>query len=203
MTCFLILCGGIRQMTIHVNKMNAYDLSPPNPSYRIKNRRQPMSKIKIIILVCFLLPLCGCFRNYDVYGFKTVEKNFEWGIVGAKLMGSESRKGNTIIKSSPYKLFLWFGSDTFMEGDISIEDIKLLNKRTGKHAFKGNALLESINKETGGYFANFLIENIKIPYENTELQIRFQLRQKNKSVKYKVSLLFKTDHQKFRRIIGV
>ena len=162
-----------------------------------------MSKIRIILPICFLLLLCSCFRNYDVYGFKDVEKNFKWGIVGAGLMGSESRKRNTIIKGSPYKLFLWFGSKSYTEGDIFIEDIKLFNKKTEKHVFKENALLESINKETGGYFANFLIENVKIPYENTELQMTFQLRQKNKSAKYKVSLLFKMDHQKFRRIIGV
>jgi len=162
-----------------------------------------LSKIKIILLVCFLLPICGCFRNYDVYGFKDVEKNFKWGIVGAGLMGSEFRKGNTIIKGSPYKLFLWFGSKNFIEGDIAIEDIKLLNKKTGKHIFERKALFESISKKKGGYFANFLIENIKIPYENTELQMTFQLRQGNESSKYQVNLLFKTDHQKFRRIIGV
>lgn len=162
-----------------------------------------MSKIKITFLICFLLFLCGCFRNYDVYGFKPIEEKFEWGLAGAKFMGSESRKGNTIVKGSPYKLFLWFGSETFMEGAIFIEDIKLLNKRTGKYVFKENALLESINKETDGYFANFLIENIKIPYENMELQMTFQLKQGNRSSRYQVSLLFKTDHQKFRRIIGV
>ena len=162
-----------------------------------------MSKIKNTVLICTLLILCGCFREYDVYGFKDVENNFEWGIVGAGLMGSESRKGNTIIKGSPYKIFLWFGSESFIEGDIFIEDIKLLNKRTGKHVFKGAALFESITKATGGYFANFLIENIKIPYENMELQMTFQLKQGNKSSKYQVNLLFKADHQNFRRIIGV
>ncbi len=162
-----------------------------------------MSKIKITVLICFLLFLCGCYRNYDVYGFKDVENNFEWGIVGAGLMGSESRKGNTIIKGSPYKLFLWFGSKSFMEGDVFIEDIKLLNKRTGKYEYKETSLLESINKATGGYFANFLIENIKLPYENMELQMTFQLKQDDKSSKYQVNLLFETDHQKFRRIIGV
>ncbi len=163
-----------------------------------------MSKIKTTLLICFLLLLYGCFRNYDIYSFNSVEKNFEWGLVGAKLMGSETRKGNTIIKSSPYELFLWFGSETFMEGVVSIEDIKLLNKRTGNSVFIKNETPEKrIEKQTNLYRAYFSFENLKIPYENMELQMTFQLRQKNKSTKYKVSLLFKTEHQKFRRIIGV
>ena len=82
-------------------------------------------EIKIYFLVCVLLALCGCYRNYDVYGFKNTEKKFKWGVVGAGLMGSESRKGNTIIKGSPYKLFIWFGSKSHLEGDIVVENIKL------------------------------------------------------------------------------
>lgn len=163
-----------------------------------------MIRIEILFLVCFLLPLCGCFRNYDVYGFKTVEKKFEWGLAGAKLIGSESRKGNTIIKSSPYELFLWFGSEAFMEGAISIEYIALINKRTGNSIFIKNEIPEKrIEEQTNLYRVYFSFKNIKLFYENTELQMTFQLKQGNKSSKYQVNLLFKTDHQKFLRIIGV
>lgn len=162
-----------------------------------------MLKIKIILLCCVFLFLCGCFRNYDVNGFTEAKKDFDWGITGAKLMGAEKRQGNTIVKGTPYKLFLWFGSESFLEGDIFIEDIKLLNERTRICVFSKNNLLEKIDKKTDGYYANFLIEDIKLPYENINLQITFQLRQKDKSAQYKTVLFFKTDHQKFRRIIGV
>ena len=157
-----------------------------------------------ILIICFTLFVCGCFRNYDVYGFKPVKKNFDSGVVGARLIGSESIKGNTIIKRSPYKLFLWFGSETFTDGSLYIENLKLVNKKNGDIVFAKNRLLEKINQETDGYYANFLVENIKLPYENLKLQITFQFKQEEEaSKKYKISLLLRKNHQKFKRIIGV
>lgn len=167
-----------------------------------------MPTIKTGSLFCFLLLLIGCFWSYDVYGFKSVEKEFDWGVMGAKLIGSESRKGCKVVKNSPYELFLWFGSESFLEGSISIEDIKLINKRTGKTVFMENKVPEqSIEKQNAldgtSYFSFFSFENINMPHQDMRLQIVFQLKQHDNSTEYKINLLFKTDHQKFRRIVGV
>ena len=160
--------------------------------------------IKTCLLLFFLLFLCGCYRNYDVYGYKKVEKYFNWGVVGAKLRGSEYRKGNTILKSSPYELFLWFGSEAPLEDNIYIKQIKLINKITENVAFEKKNVSEQIIKEQKNFYrAYFSFEDIKMPYENMELQITFRLEQEDSSTEYKANLLFKKDHQKFRRIIGV
>ena len=86
---------------------------------------------------------------------------------------------------------------------LLLKILSCLSKKFERQVFEKNELFDSINKETGGYFANFLIEKIKLPYENIELKMTFQLKQGNKSSRHQVRFIFKTDHQKFLRIIGV
>ena len=107
--------------------------------------------IKITLIISLLL-LPSCHQNYETYGFKSNENNFNWGVVGAKLIGNEKKQQNTIIESSPYELFLWFGSDTFMKGDIHIKNLKLVNAETKKVIFESVITAnnkDNINKTIG------------------------------------------------------
>ena len=85
-------------------------------------------KIAIVLVISFSL-LQGCYSILEDYGYKSVENEFGWGRVGAKLIGGEKNHGRTAIRRSPYELFIWFGSDNYMEGTIYISELKLDNVR--------------------------------------------------------------------------
>lgn len=162
------------------------------------------SRIVTSLIFCILF-LIGCYRDYSVYGFKSEENNFSWGFVGAKLIGSEKLVRNTVIKSSPYELFIWFGSDTNNEGVIQILDLKLVNAKTKKVVLaQSNNTKKPIKKYEANYRAYFSFKNIEIvEYAELSLQIKFLFNQDNKSTEYNTEIYFGKDYKKFRRILGV
>ncbi len=164
-----------------------------------------MKFLKIIsFLIIALLLLTGCFSNYEEYGFKSIENEFSWGVVGAKLIGKEKYHRNTAIKSSPYELFIWFGSDTSMVGRIHISELKLVNAKTKTVVFNQKNITEkSIKKYTNSFRAYFSFENIELEYEEVVLQMKFLIKQGDKITDYKTEIHFEKDYKKFRRIIGV
>ncbi|PIE74474.1 MAG: hypothetical protein CSA18_04890 [Deltaproteobacteria bacterium] len=164
-----------------------------------------MKFIKITIILSFtLLFICGFYKNYIVYDYKPIETKFNWGIVGARLLGSEKESRNTITKGSPYELLVWFGSDTYIKGNIHINNLKLIYNNSDNVAFvKHDIMTESIVKKTENYRAYFSFNNIDISYDDMVLQIEFQLEQDGKLFDYITDLFFEKDYREFRRIIGV
>jgi hypothetical protein len=157
-----------------------------------------------LVLVISLVLLTSCSEVYEEYGFKSIENDFSWGVVGAKLIGNEKYYRNTAIRSSPYELFIWFGSDTFMEGTIYISELKLINTETKMVVFKqDNIVEEPIQKYTNSYRAYFSFEDIKLEYVDMILQMKFTLKQAEKTTEYETEIYFEKNYRKFRRIIGV
>lgn len=163
-----------------------------------------MHFLKIILaLVISLLFLTSCSRNHEFYDFESKENVSSWGVVGADLIGKEKLLLNTVVRSSPYNLLIWFGSDTFMEGTIHISELKLMNTKTKMVVFEYGKIIEKpIQKDMNSYTAYFSFKNLKLEYEEMVLQIEFLLKQGNKTTKHKAEIFFEKDYNKFRSIIS-
>ena len=156
-----------------------------------------------LALVISLSFLTSCSRNHTFYDFESKENAFSWGVVGVDLIGKEKLLHNTVVRSSPYNLLIWFGSDTFMAGIIHISEIKLINTKTKKVVFEyGKVIEKQIQKDVNSYTAYFSFKNLKLEYEEMVLQIEFLLIQGDKTIKHKAEIFFEKDYNEFRRIIS-
>ncbi len=168
--------------------------------------------LKIIVTLSIgLLLLTGCSEVYEEYGFKSIENKFSWGAVGAKLKGKEKNNHNPAVRSSPYKLFIWFTSDTFLEGTIHITELKLVNAETKMVVFEQDNIVEKSFQKSKyvneynkyEYYTYYSFENIELEYEEMILQMKFSLKQGDKTTEYESEIFFEKNYRKFRRIIGV
>lgn len=165
-----------------------------------------MNSYTAIFVLLVLAPVffVGCFKNYEVYGYQKAEKEYEWGVVGAKLMGSKKKEGNTIIKNAPYDLLIWFGSDTLLDGSAKITDLYLWDLKTKKIALTikntPEVYLEKLNSK---YRAYFTFEDIKMDYSEAVLNIKFVFRKDSQQIENGAEFHFKPEFKKFRRIVGV
>jgi len=149
------------------------------------------------------LLIAGCSQKYEIFGYKSEEKKFDLGFVGGSLKGSENKKGNTIIKRSPYNLSVWFGSDELLEGIIQITKIKITDLRTKQIVFVEDSTMEKpIVKYTDSYMAFFEIKGIDLEYNEMVLQVEFVLKQENKSSTYSSELHFNKDYKKYRMVVS-
>lgn len=159
-------------------------------------------RIKLLLLLFLTLFLFSCYRNYEVYEFKSKEKHYEWGLVGAKLIGNKERKGNTIVERSPYELLIWFDSKESAEKVIEIKNIKLMYVDSQNTAFQeeninlGKGTLDNTSK----YFS---FRNLELEYHNMICYINFLYQHNNEITEYKTEILFETDFKEFKRIVGV
>ena len=160
--------------------------------------------VKITLaLIISLLFLTSCSRKHEFNDFKSIENIFSWGIVGADLIGKEKLLHNTVVRSAPYNLLIWFSSDTFMAGIIRISELKLINTKTKKVVFEYGKIIEKqIQKDVNSYTVYFSFKNLKLEYEEMVLQVEFFLKKSDKTSKHKAEIFFKKDYKKFRRIIS-
>ena len=148
--------------------------------------------------------LSGCFRNYEAYEYKSKENKFVWGVVGAKLIGDKKLIENTMTITSPYELFIWFSSDSVLEGSVEILEIKLVYSDSKRIVFEQMATTEQkFEKYNTDYTAYFSFSNIELEYRDVIVSITFLLKQNQKSIKYTTEISFEKDFKKFKRIIGV
>jgi hypothetical protein len=146
----------------------------------------------------------GCYKTYEVYEFEPQENKYDWGILGAKLRGSEKLSGNTITISSPYELFLWFGSDSLVEGVVQIKEVKLISITDKKLLFQKISVPDKeIKQYDSTYRAYFSFKEIKLNYEDVMCYIDFVLKQSGVSKRHIFQFKFKRNYKKFKRIIGV
>jgi hypothetical protein len=156
-----------------------------------------------VIALSFLVYF-GCSRNFKYYGFSSLENKFSWGLVEGKLIGRDTRVGNTDMKSSPYKLLLWFSSDKQLEGIIQITEIILINAKNNMVVFRNDEIVkESIEKYSENFTAFFSFKGLELEYEEMELQLKFSLEQEGKSSKYDTTIYFKKDYKEYRRFLSV
>jgi len=158
-----------------------------------------------IVLVFSLLLLTGCHSKLEDYGYKSTKNEFSWGWISVKLKGNEKNYGRTAIRSTPYRLNILFQSDKFLEGVIHISELKLVNNKNKMVVFElGNIIDKSFQKaeHVNTYLVYFSFKDIDLEYEEMLLQLKFTLKQGNKSTEYKTEILFEKNYRKFRRIIG-
>lgn len=159
---------------------------------------------KIIGLLIGLFFLVGCYGTIENFGFKSKKVDFPWGQVQAKLQGSHHKKGNIDIRTSPYNLFVSFTNENPLEGAITISDLQLVRKQNGEILFVAEYLpQEPIKKYKNNYGAYFSFRKIEMNYEEMQLIIHFQLKQKDKTSEYSAEIIFEKEYEKKRQLIGV
>ena len=140
-------------------------------------------RIKLLPLIFLTIFLCSCYRNYEVYEFKSTENHYEWGLVGAKLIGNKELKRNTIVESSPYKLLIWFDSKELPNKVIEIKNIKLVYADSLKTAFqKENIhLRDATIVKHSKYFS---LKYLELEYHNIICYITFLYQEDTEIIEY-------------------
>jgi hypothetical protein len=159
-------------------------------------------QIKLMLFLLLTILLSGCYRNFEVYEFKSTENHYDWGVVGAKLIGNKQLQGNTIIESSPYELLIWFDSKKLPNKVSGIKNIKLIYADSRKTAFQKENIHSSKTTaiKRSKYFS---FKNIELKYKKIICSITFLYESKNKTTELKTDIILETDFKKFKRIIGV
>lgn len=85
------------------------------------------TKIVLASALCLIL-LASCVQYYKIYGFKRIERNFSWGRVGARLHTTTEDHLFWVNFKSPYRLGIWFESDSLIQGTVQIVQLKLTLK---------------------------------------------------------------------------
>jgi hypothetical protein len=137
-----------------------------------------------------------------VYEFKSKENHYEWGLVGAKLIGNKKLKGNTTVESSPYELLIWFDSKNLPNNVTEIKNIILMYADSKNIAFQKENIYLS-DETTVNNSKYYSIKNLELRYHNMICSITFLCQHNNEIVEYKTEIIFETDFKKFKRIIGV
>lgn len=159
-----------------------------------------------LFLIIGLLLLTGCYSRFEDYGFKSIENEFNWGVVRAQLTGKENYHTFTAIKSSPYELYISFSSETLKEGTIKITELKLINSKDEIVVFEQNNAIENpLQKDEykHDYGTYFSFKNIKLEYVEMMLQMKFSLKQGDKTTEYEAEMFFEKNYRKFLRIKSV
>lgn len=163
---------------------------------------------KIVATILMAIAICpmftSCFRSYEVQGFSSETSEFNWGSVGAKLIGKEKNIRNTAVLGSPYELFIWFDSTDSLSEHVNISQIKLIYQNNNKIAFERNNVFRGYFKQKRSVYSSyFSIKYLDLEYLDMILLLDFTLKRKNKLTQYKVKIFLNKEHEKFRRIIGV
>ena len=78
-----------------------------------------------------------------------------------------------------------------MKGVIHISELKLVNTETKTVVFKKDNIIEKpIQKYANSYRAYFSFEDIKLEYVDIILQMKFTLKQGDKTSEYKAEIFF-------------
>lgn len=157
--------------------------------------------MSLTVISLALLSLPGCMQHYSVYGFKTAEKKFGWGAVGARLIGSRASYYVKVLVGSPYELFVWFEPENFMEGSVQITKLKLINAQTKQIFFEKNEVIEEFFREND-QLASFSFDNIDLEYVDFELQIEFLLKHGDRSTEYKTQVFLEKKYEEYFTMVS-
>lgn len=165
-----------------------------------------MNKNFYLIFIMIAFSCTGCFRRYEVYGFKSSQIKLEWGTVGAKLIGDQKSVGYTTKIGSPYELLLWFDSMEFSGSAVAV-DIKEITlsyfEKDGVIFQKMSVGRKKFEKYDTGDAAYFSFDNIELDYRIIKCCIHFFIiKSGGQFNSHIVEIPFITDYKKFWRIIG-
>ena len=158
------------------------------------------------LIAFFVILITMLFHNYEDYGFKSIKKEFSWGVVHTQLRGEDRYSTFTAVRSSPYELFVSFTAKTLKKGTVKINELKLINAKDGNVVFKQNNAIENLlqkGKYEHDYGTYFTFKNIESEYEKMVLQMKFSITQGNQTTEYETEILFEKDYKKSIRIKGV
>lgn len=143
--------------------------------------------------------LAGCVKYHMVYGFKRVERKFRWGRVGARLLTTPDVHFFWVNFKYPYELFIWFESDSVIQGTIQVMELKLIDAQTKTVLFEKVNIPEEQpfekDKYQRTYSAYFSFKGLKFEYTDKILKIKFLMRQNHKIIEYNTELFLETDYK--------
>ncbi|MEH0020691.1 MAG: hypothetical protein V6Z89_13610 [Desulfobacter sp.] len=123
---------------------------------------------------------------------------YDWGKIGARLLGEKNETTFTFTSTSPYKLFLWFDAEDFSKSIVEILEIKLINSKNGTIILdQKKSISLRFQKEEEGKRAYYSVEDLKMGYENYILQIDFRLGQLAGSQELTATIEFETDFKEY------
>lgn len=164
----------------------------------MKNMPLKTFKILLLFVLCFLLT--SCFRLNKMYAYKEVSSRYDWGLIGAKLIGSfETTADDVTISGSPYELLIWFDSVTDAPQKVIVEEVKLVATTSNEVVFQKNEIIEKMfavdNEQRSAYFS---YPKLKFDYNQYQLIITFSIETDGKTTQHQSEMIFKKAYKEFR-----
>lgn len=160
--------------------------------------------------------MTACTGIDEFYEFKSEESDFEWGIIKSDFYGCPRNQGRNTIRSSPYKLFVWFRFDEHVGGIIQIAELKLISRASGKIVFEKEEIEGRLTmnpkktilspmlyiKYPYENSVEFVFRDLKLEFEDMELHLKYTLKEGDKVSEGSVVIIFEKDHQSHYKLIS-
>lgn len=153
-----------------------------------------------VLIVCFFFAVGCTMRLNKIYGYKQTKIKFVWGEVGAKLIGSYKSTKKETIKSSPYELFIWFESNSKVDGSVMITTVELHDIDEKIVVLKLDDVLKRKLKANsdGVYSAYFSFNGLNLDYVRYMLVLKFRVTTEKSDAEKKIQLYFDKDYKEYR-----
>ena len=168
----------------------------------ILNRRNKIILVLLfsILIVFFTLNNCK-FRKHIIYDYYSTNKDYTWGELRARLMGTYRYPKNKCILTSPYELIIGFSYNDPNVERLIIKEIKLYDKITGETAFRN----EGYHVKPFEYFDDYdsfdaivIFDNLNINYLNYTLYMKYEIYSSNSLlINDVVELNFEKDYSEY------
>ncbi len=156
---------------------------------------------KIITLITFtLLGVFFWMLYYDYcydYNFKSEEKIFPWGKLGARLEGTINEG---CVIGSPYTLFVWIDKQSNSNTTIIIDNLELINNKTGTVLFHKTNIKQSKNDESSNERSSlFWFRGLDLEFQDMLMTINFTFKEPDANSSYSATIHFQMNYiEEFR-----
>lgn len=172
----------------------------------IKIDRIRLHNVNYLLIIIFVLVTSffatGC-ADTIVYGYNTSEIEYDWGKIGARLLGNNTRESFKLISGPPYELFIWFVSENNILNKFEVHKVSLRYKDDSKTIFstQNNLSLEVI-REKDRYVAYLSFKKINCSFKDLNLVISFKTSDGDNIKEHEASFHFEKQYERYWQLVS-
>ena len=156
--------------------------------------------ILFVIIILWIVYFLGCAHRLNkFYNYERVEKQYTWGTVSAKFLGTDINQKNLTVRGNPYELLI--GIHSKKEGTVTLLGARLHNLEKDKIIFENNETQKSqleYRSYDGMYRSYFSFKDLNLEYVRYKLILKFQITIEETTIEEEVELIFEKAYEEFR-----
>ena len=144
----------------------------------------------------------GC-ADTVVYGYNTSEIEYDWGKIGARLLGNKTRESFKLTSGPPYELFIWVVSENNVLNKFKVNKVSLRYKKDSKTIFSTqDGLSLKVIKEKDRYAAYLSFKKINFSFEDLNLLIIFQTSDGENINEHEALFNFEKKYERYWQLVS-